>query len=96
MAEIFGFEIKRLKRGDEKLQSIVPPTDEDGSGYVTAAGTHYGTYVNIAGNNESKDNYNLLRQYRQVALHPEVDMAIQEIVNEAIVTSENESAVELI
>ena len=96
MAEIFGFEIKRLKRGDEKLQSIVPPSDEDGSGYVTAAGAHYGTYVNIDGNDGSKDNYNLLRQYRQVALHPEVDMAIQEIVNESVITSEKESAVNLV
>ena len=38
---LFGFEIKRAKdKSDDKLRSIVPPVDEDGAGYVTAACSH--------------------------------------------------------
>ena len=92
---LFGFEIKRKQdRNAEKLQSIVPPTDEDGAGYVTAAGAHYGQYIDFD-TNVAKDNTQQIRQYRGVAMHPEVDMAIDEIVNEAISTSELKSSVSI-
>lgn len=86
---LFGFEIKRAKdKSAEKLQSIVPPTDDDGAGYVTASGSHYGTYVNLGEGDHSKDNHQNIRQYRAVAIHPEVDAAIEDIVNESITNSE--------
>jgi len=94
---LFGFEIKRKKdASQEKLQSIVPPTDQDGAGYVTAAGAHYGTYVNIGGDDQAKDNLQNIRQYRAVATHPEVDAAIEDIVNESVISGEGESSVSLI
>ena len=94
---LFGFEIKRAKdKNAEKMQSIVPPVDQDGAGYVTAAGAHYGTYVNLGEGDYAKDNMQNIKQYRAVAIHPEVDAAIEDIVNESIVTSENESPVSLI
>jgi hypothetical protein len=95
--KIFGFEIKRAKKDDkdkEKLQSIVPPTDADGAGYVTATAGHFGQYINMDGD-ESKDNHHLVLRYRGVAMHPEVDMAIDEIVNEGISASELSSSVEI-
>lgn len=93
---LFGFEIRRrTDRAKEKLQSIVPPTDEDGAGYVTAAGAHYGHYIDMDNNDNSKDNANSLRRYRGLSMHPEVDAAIEEIVNEAISTSELKSSVSL-
>lgn len=82
---LFGFEIKRA--GDEdpkKAPSIVPARDEDGAGYVTASGSHYGQYINQDGT-DAKDNHALIMKYRGVAMHPEVDAAIEDIVNEAIV-----------
>ena len=86
---LFGFEIKRAKdKSAEKLQSIVPPTDDDGAGYVTASGSHYGTYVNLGEGDHSKDNHQNIRQYRAVAIHPEVDAAIEDIVNESITNNE--------
>ena len=94
---LFGFEIKRAKdRNAEKMQSIVPPVDQDGAGYVTAAGAHYGTYVNLGEGDHAKDNLQNIRQYRAVATHPEVDAAIEDIVNESIVSSENQSPVNLV
>lgn len=83
---VFGFEIRRQNTSEqdaEKKPSIVPPNDEDGAGYVTAAGSHYGQYLNIDGD-ESKDNFQLIMKYRGVAMHPEVDAAVEDIVNEAI------------
>ena len=95
--KLFGFELKRVQRKDqekEKLPSIVPKTDEDGAGYVTASGAHYGQYIDMEGN-EAKDNAELIKKYRGIAEHPEVDAAIEDIVNEAITGSEMESSVEL-
>jgi len=81
---LFGFEIKRKGTGDKKqLPSIVPPIDDDGAGYVTAAGTHYGQYLNIDGD-DSKDNHQLIMKYRGCSMHPEVDAALEDIINEAI------------
>ena len=84
--KLFGFEISRTKKQeqDEKnLKSIVPKVDEDGAGYVTASGSHYGQYVDIHGD-KSKDNSTLIQKYRGVAQHPEVDAAIEDITNEAV------------
>lgn len=93
---LFGFELKKIKSGGQKkeLPSIVPPTDEDGAGYVTASGSHYGQYIDFDGDT-SKDSVELIRRYRSVSMHPEVDMAIDEIVNESITTSELEAPVKL-
>ena len=93
--KLFGFEIKRAETDDPKKKpSIVPARDEDGAGYVTAAGTHYGQYINLDGD-DAKDNYNLIMKYRGVAMHPEVDAAIEDIVNESIAGSELEQPVDL-
>lgn len=95
--KIFGFEIRRATRTEKPLlPSIVPPLDEDGAGYVTAAGAHYGTYVDINGDNTTKDEANLIKQYRAVATHPEVDAAVEDITSEAIVSNENEQPVKLV
>jgi hypothetical protein len=98
MAKLFGFQLKDTEREQEKkdkLPSPVAPIDEDGSGYMTVGGSHFGHYLNQDGN-ESKDNAQQIRQYRSVSIHPEVDEAIENITNEAITASEDESSVELI
>ena len=93
---LFGFEIKRANKSEKNSVSIVPPNDEDGAGYVTAsAAGHYGQYVDIDGD-KAKDNYQLIMKYRGIAMHPEVDMAIEEICNEAISVTELESSVDLV
>ena len=86
--KIFGFEITRTK--DKKaIKSIVPPRDDDGAGYVasTTYGSHYGHYINMEGD-DSKDNVQLILKYRGSAMHPEADAAIEDIVNEAITSSD--------
>ena len=97
--KLFGFELKRAGKKDpqkenEKTPSIVPKVDDDGAGYVTASGSHYGQYIDINGDN-AKDNAELIMKYRGVAQHPEVDAAIEDIINESISGSEMQSPVEL-
>jgi len=83
--KLFGLEIKRARREKEKeqLPSIVPPLDDDGAGYITAAGSHYGSFVDLSGD-QAKDDKDLIKRYRAVAMHPEVDAALEDIVNEVI------------
>ena len=92
--KLFGFELKRASeikpKENEKLKSIVAPADEDGVGYVTASGSHYGQYIDMDGS-QAKDNQQLILKYRGVAHHPEVDAAIEDIVNEAIVGDDGSS-----
>ena len=93
--KLFGFEIKRAKKKEEeKAPSIVPPRDDEGGSYATASGSHYGQYLNL-GDDDSKDNYQLIMKYRGNAMHPEVDMAIEDIVNESITGSELEQTLDL-
>ena len=94
--KLFGFELRRAGsnaelRDKEKLKSIVTPTDDDGAGYVTASGSHYGQFIDMDGA-KAKDNSQLILKYRGVAQHPEVDAeTIEDIVNESIVGSEGVS-----
>ena len=94
---LFGFEIKRpdgSNKEDLKLKSVVPSDGDDGAGYITASGSHYGQYVDLDGSN-AKDNHQLIAKYRGIAVHPEVDMAIEDIVNESIITEDDKRPVEL-
>jgi len=86
--KLFGFEISRAK-DNKAIKSIVPARDDDGAGYVTAtsAGSHYGHYINMDGD-DSKDNAQLILKYRGSAAQPEADAAIEDIINESISSSE--------
>ena len=85
---LFGFQISRKKKKEDekKRPSIVPARDDEGGSYTTASGSHYGQYLNLDGN-DSKDNYQLVMKYRGNAMHPEVDAAIEDIINESVSSS---------
>ena len=94
---LFGWQLTRKKKEKEekeKLPSIVPPRDDEGGSYATASGSHYGQFLNLDGD-DSKDNYQLIMKYRGNAMHPEVDAAIEEIINEAISGSELEQSLDI-
>lgn len=84
---LFGFEIKRrTDQAAQSLESFAPPTSDDGA-VVVAAGGAYGTYVDLEGS--AKTEADLVSKYREMALHPEVEAAIDDVVNGAIVDSSN-------
>ena len=53
----------------------------------------FGTHVDIEG--VYKTEFDLIKRYREMALHPETDSAIEDIVNEAIVSDSNDSSIEI-
>jgi len=93
MARLFGFSIE----GEDKsptIQSPVPPNNADGVDYYASSGAgFYGSYLDLEG--VYKNENDLLRRYREMALHPEVDSAIEDVVNEAIVSDTNDSPVQI-
>ena len=78
MAELFGFEFKRKQQIDE-IPSFAPPQSDDGA-VVVAAGGSYGTYLDLDGTVRTEAE--LVTKYREMALQPECDAAVDEIVNE--------------
>ena len=92
MAELFGFSITRLKKTADPKQSFTQPQADDGTQTI-AAGGYFGQYLDMEG--QAKTEQDLIRRYREIALHPECDMAIEDIVNEAIVANELKDAIRL-
>ena len=98
MADFFGFEIKKKdqEKEDRKRASFVAPMDEDeGIGNVINAGGHYGQYVDINGD-QAKSEKELIFKYRDISQHTECDAAVEDIVNEAIVSDDDSAPVSLI
>ena len=93
MAELFGFNITRVKPKTDPKQQFSQPQAEDGT-QVVAAGGFFGSYLDMEGT--AKTEQDLIRRYREIALHPECDMAIEDIVNEAITSNENRQSVKVI
>ena len=99
MAELFGFEIKRKKEQDKedaKKQSFVAPLEDDGSSYVQAGGGHFGQYIDLSGTEGAKNEADLIRRYRDIAMHPECDAAIEDIINESIVSDTKSAPIDIV
>jgi hypothetical protein len=94
MMQLFGFEIKRKEEID--LKSFVEKDFDDGALTVNSggvAGGTYGTFLDIEGT--AKTEAELITKYRQMEMHPEVSRAIDDIVNDAIVVSDDSKVVDI-
>ena len=92
MSKLFGFSIEDNEPLSPSAVSPVPPSNEDGNDHYMSSG-FFGSYVDIEG--IYKTEFDLIKRYREMALHPECDSAIEDIVNEAIVSDSNDSPVEI-
>src|ERR1700744_3088658 len=94
--KIFGFELSRPKSqkgASAPQQSFIPPDNADGA--ITIAGTpHYSTYVDMDGT--SKNEIELITRYREMAMQPELESAIDDIVGEAIVEDDDGKTIKLV
>jgi hypothetical protein len=89
MSQLFGFKIN--KKEGLKGQSPISPNQDDA--VATVAGGYFGTYVDVEG--VTRNEYELIQRYRSMALHPECDSAIDEIVNEFVVSDADDTPVEI-
>ena len=92
MAKLFGFSIGDKEKKSASIVSPVPANNEDGVDNFVAS-SFYGSYVDIEGayRNESE----LIKRYREMALHPEADGAIEDVISEAIVSDLYDSPIEI-
>jgi hypothetical protein len=90
MAKLFGFSIEDTEPLSPTVVSPVPPNNEDASDYYLSSG-FFGSYVDIEG--VYRTEFDLIKRYREMALHPECDSAIEDIVNEAVVSDTNDSPI---
>ena len=85
MAKLFGFEITRSKKEKEAPKSFVPPTGTTDEGAITVQSSgFFGQYLNLE--NTAKSDSELINRYREMAMHPEVEIAIDDIVSESVIT----------
>ena len=92
MAKLFGFSIEDTDTLPKDAVSPVPPNDADGVEHYMSSG-FFGSYVDIEG--VYRTEFELIKRYREMSLHPECDSAIEDIVNEAIVADTHDSPVEI-
>lgn len=92
MAKLFGFSIEDTEPLSPGVVSPVPPNTEDGNDHYMSSG-FFGTSLDIEG--VYKTEQDLLKRYREMSLHPECDSAIEDIVNEAIVSDSNDSPIQI-
>jgi len=92
MTKLFGFSIEDDSKKSKGIVSPVPQNNEDGADYFLSSG-FYGQYVDIEG--VFRTEFDVIKRYRDMSLHPECDTAIEHVVNEAIVSDLNDSPIEI-
>ena len=92
MAKLFGFSIGDKEKKSPSVISPVPQNNEDGVDNFIAS-SFYGSYVDIEGVYRTESD--LIKRYREMALHPECDGAIEDVINEAIVSDLYDSPIEI-
>ena len=92
MAKLFGFSIEDTEKKSKTIVSPVPENNEDGVDNYISSG-FYGSYVDIEG--QYRTEFDLIRRYREMSLHPECDGAIEDVVNEALVSDLYDSPIEI-
>ena len=92
--ELFGFQIgKKDEETKPNVISFAPPPNDDGT-LAVAEGGVYGTTVDV--NSQAKNEAHLITRYREMAQQPECERAIDDIINETIVGSEQDSPVSIV
>ena len=92
MAELFGFRIERPKKAEGSVPSFTSPTSDDGTIDI-AGGGFFGQVLDQDG--RERTELDLIRRYRDIAQQPECDTAIEDIVNEGVISNEDDVPVQI-
>ena len=94
MANLLGFQITRnnndLGKPAEAKQAFTVASPDDGTTTISAGG-YFGQYLDMEVT--AKNDVDLIKRYREIAQHPECDMAVEDIINEVIVSDERDASV---
>jgi hypothetical protein len=90
---LFGFEISRDKSTEVLQPAVTAPTTDDGAVTITSGG-YFGTYLDL--DSSFKTENDLITRYREMAMQPELESAIDDIVNESVVHDEKGKSVTII
>ena len=90
MAELFGFTIQRSTKDSGGERTFSTPTPDDGTIDV-AGGGFFGQILDTDG--RERTDLDLIRRYRDIAQQAECDTSVEDIVNEGIVSNQNDQAV---
>ena len=92
MAELFGFKFERIK-DDKGSEKFTAPSSNDGTIDLSGGG-FYSQVLDADGRDRTE--HDLIRRYRDISQQPECDSAIEDIVNEGIVSDEKDQSVSIV
>ena len=96
--KLFGFtfgqkDIVQVEKPEQASFALPTPALDDGAVTITQ-NAHYGTYIDLEGS--IRNELELITRYREMANHPELEMAIDEIVNEAITQDNDGTCIDIV
>ena len=96
--KLFGFtlgnkDVVQVQKPEEASFTLPNPSLDDGAVTITQ-NAYYGTYVDLEG--AVRNELELITRYREMANHSELEMAIDDIVNEAITHDKTGRSVDII
>lgn len=100
--ELFGWSLGRageriapkLEQEEIKTNASFAPPDLDDGAMPISSGVYFSSYMDFDGG--IKSTADMIRKYREMALYPEVEMAIDDICNEAVVYDDTKRPVEIV
>lgn len=91
---LFGFKIRRKSEEEVDNKTFVQPPDDDGSLTISSSAFFGSASVDVEG--VAKNEIELITRYREMSMQPEIEAAIEDIVNEAIVNNDDGKSVKLV
>ncbi len=92
--KLFGFTLLKTSEENKELKSFIPPESMNDDGSLQVSANFYNQTLNLE--NNAKSDQELIDRYRDMSIHPEVEIAIDDIVSEAIVNETDEIPVKLL
>ena len=89
--KLLGFQIGN-RSPIQKFKSFAIPQNTDGASQVASGGI-YGTYVDLEGT--AKNEAELITRYRDMAMQPECEQALEDIITDTVVQEDNKPAVQI-
>lgn len=90
---LFGFKIKKKQEDSSTIPSFAIPTNEDGATTISSS-AFYSQTIDLDG--ITKNEIELISRYREMAMQPEIESAIEDIINEAIVQNDDGETIDIV